>query len=646
MKDVLKRVEKEEDKRKLQGSTLDLGYETSYHNSALDLHDETDDTGQNGKPGAKNTDLNGNAKLPHYFESAADFETAISSTGFGKFQYILLIAIVPASMSAIFGTSSMSFILPAATCEFELTSFKKGLLNGAIYSGMISSGFFWGFVSDVMGRQKPLFLGLLADGIASFCLSCSQSFEYLIVFKFLAGLAICGPFSLTYAYLSEFFDKSRRDSIVMMTGCFTSFGSLLQPVIAYFIIPNNWEFILFDTFLINSWRIFLMLSTLPSLTGAFLVYFMPETPKFLMTHGRTEEAMRVFQTMYAWNTGHARESYPVKRLQSGMTLSGEKKGFVQSVAEGWEQVNPLFKKPYLTPALIIFLMQALTMLSLNTVRLLQPQIFASYLAQNGAGDIDVCTTIDSPPSNKTSVLLRGTHLLASHCATQIIDSRVYSNATFVGACTFGYFIIANFLMPLLGKKKLYVISILLCAVVIGVYPWSYSFYVVILACFFMAVMSTTCTLVVSCSVQQFPTTLRALAVNMTMISGRVGVLFGSLLFSVFIERACQMSFLALAVVNIVCALVMTFCLTERTAEDDDLIPKNKMVDSLDKMAAISIEQLTAEDLREVKMENTAVRISSEDKQRQIADSMIRSAAVSEVPSVTFDKVGEDQESRV
>jgi Sugar phosphate permease len=94
---------------------------------------------------------------------------------------------------------------------------------------MITSGFFWGFISDVMGRQKPLYLGLLLDGIASFCLSCSQSFEYLILFKFLAGIAICGPFSLIYAYLSEFFDKSRRDSIVMMTGCFTSFGSLLQP---------------------------------------------------------------------------------------------------------------------------------------------------------------------------------------------------------------------------------------------------------------------------------------------------------------------------------------------------------------------------------------------------------------------------------
>ncbi|KAI5698620.1 hypothetical protein M8J75_009405 [Diaphorina citri] len=601
MKDVLKRKENAEDQKELQGSTLDLGYETSYHNSGLDLSDEKNEVAKNGKTNGKlATDINGNAELNQY--APADFETAISSTGFGKFQYLLLIAIIPASMSAIFGTSSMSFILPVATCEFGLTSFKKGLLNGAIYSGMITSGFFWGFISDVMGRQKPLYLGLLLDGIASFCLSCSQSFEYLILFKFLAGIAICGPFSLIYAYLSEFFDKSRRDSIVMMTGCFTSFGSLLQPVVAYFIIPHNMEYIFFNTFLINSWRIFLMLSTLPSLSGALLVYFMPETPKFLMTHGRTEEALKVFQCMYSWNTGNPRESYPIKRLQSGVAHSQHKKTFTQSVVQGWKQVNPLFRKPYLSTALIIFLMQALTMASLNTVRLLQPQIFASYLAQNGTDDVNVCDTIDQPVSNST--LLQSVHHIPSHCASAVIDSRVYSNASMVGAGTFFYYIMANFLMRVMGKKKLYVVSVLLCAICIGVYPWSYSFQVVILACIFMAVMSTTVTFVLACSVQQFPTTLRALAVNMTMISGRVGVLLGSLLFSVFIERACQVSFLFLAAINLVCAFIMTFCLTERTAEDPE-IPHEKLSRlSLDEdmpPLAISVEQLTAEDLREARL---------------------------------------------
>lgn len=53
MKDVLKRKENAEDQKELQGSTLDLGYETSYHNSGLDLSDEKNEVAKNGKTNGK-----------------------------------------------------------------------------------------------------------------------------------------------------------------------------------------------------------------------------------------------------------------------------------------------------------------------------------------------------------------------------------------------------------------------------------------------------------------------------------------------------------------------------------------------------------------------------------------------------------------
>jgi Sugar (and other) transporter. len=101
-------------------------------------------------------------------------------------------------------------------------------------------------------------------------------------------------------------------------------------VIAYFIIPIKWTYPVFDFFLMCSWRIFLIVSTFPSLAGALLVFFIPESPKFLMTHGRSDDALDVFQSMYARNTGKPKDSYPViillSRRASGamlnLTLSG------------------------------------------------------------------------------------------------------------------------------------------------------------------------------------------------------------------------------------------------------------------------------------------------------------------------------------
>lgn len=62
---------------------------------------------------------------------------------------------------------------------------------------------------------------------------------------------------------------------------------------------------------IDNWRIFLMTGSLIIFLAAFLVYFMDESPKFLMAVGRHKEAMYVFQKIYSQNTGNSPESYPV-----------------------------------------------------------------------------------------------------------------------------------------------------------------------------------------------------------------------------------------------------------------------------------------------------------------------------------------------
>jgi hypothetical protein len=60
-----------------------------------------------------------------------------SLPGYGKFNYLLLLAILPASFSSIFSSSSMSYVLPSAECDLQLTMFDKGLLNSMSFAGGI-----------------------------------------------------------------------------------------------------------------------------------------------------------------------------------------------------------------------------------------------------------------------------------------------------------------------------------------------------------------------------------------------------------------------------------------------------------------------------------------------------------------------------
>lgn len=73
--------------------------------------------------------------VPDDSSKAADFETAITATKFGKFNIIMLLIAMPAGWSAVFDTGVMSYVFPAAQCDLDLTLINKGTLNAMIYIG-------------------------------------------------------------------------------------------------------------------------------------------------------------------------------------------------------------------------------------------------------------------------------------------------------------------------------------------------------------------------------------------------------------------------------------------------------------------------------------------------------------------------------
>lgn len=62
----------------------------------------------------------------------------------------------------------------------------------------------------------------------------------------------------------------------------------------------------------HSWNLFILISTIPAFIAGFGFYFLPESPKFLMTTGRNEEAIKVFKKIYSINTGKDPDTFPVR----------------------------------------------------------------------------------------------------------------------------------------------------------------------------------------------------------------------------------------------------------------------------------------------------------------------------------------------
>lgn len=91
---------------------------------------------------------------------------------------------------------------------------------------------------------------------------------------------------------------------------------------AWLIIPHNWSLNLFNgSFVYNSWRLYMSFCGLPIIIGAVCFFFFPESPKFLMSQGRNDEALEVFRKIYAVNSGQSPDSYPVLENPSHRMIS-------------------------------------------------------------------------------------------------------------------------------------------------------------------------------------------------------------------------------------------------------------------------------------------------------------------------------------
>lgn len=140
---------------------------------------------------------------------------------------------------------------------------------------------------------------------------------------------------------------------------FWTLGNLLVASLAWLIIPSGIGFESTE-FVYNSWRIFLLLCAVPSFIVAILLMYLPESPKFLLSCGRFEEALAIFRGIYVTNTGNDPSMYPVKELLIDDKLRAEledvkkpiKNKYKRMIVDMADNSKQLFQSPILKFTLI------------------------------------------------------------------------------------------------------------------------------------------------------------------------------------------------------------------------------------------------------------------------------------------------------
>ncbi|SDZ17384.1 MFS transporter, putative metabolite transport protein [Amycolatopsis xylanica] len=183
--------------------------------------------------------------------------------------------------------SIIGVALPLITGAFQLSGAMAGVIGSASLVGMFFGGLVFGYVTDRIGRQKVY----LADIAAFIILSLLQFFAtdpwQLTVLRFLMGIAIGADFAIAATIASEFAPQRSRGPLLVVLVTMWSVGAATAYVAGWAMLSLGDD----------AWKWMLASSAIPAALILMLRIGTPESPRWLLSKGRTEEAREVLTKM-------------------------------------------------------------------------------------------------------------------------------------------------------------------------------------------------------------------------------------------------------------------------------------------------------------------------------------------------------------
>ncbi|KAG8507824.1 Solute carrier family 22 member 5, partial [Galemys pyrenaicus] len=158
-------------------------------------------------------------------------------------------------------------------CEDD---WKAPLTISLFFVGVLVGSFISGQLSDRFGRKNVLFVTMGIQTGFSFLQIFSTNFEMFTVLFFIVGMGQISNYVAAFVLGTEILGKSIRIIFSTLGVCiFYALGFMLLPLFAYFI---------------RDWRMLLLALTVPGVLCAVLWWFIPESPRWLISQGRFKEA--------------------------------------------------------------------------------------------------------------------------------------------------------------------------------------------------------------------------------------------------------------------------------------------------------------------------------------------------------------------
>ena len=174
---------------------------------------------------------------------------------------------------------------------------------GCALLGSIIGVLFAGILSDKFGRKSTMILSAILFSTSAIGCAVCMDFNQLVVYRIIGGVGIGVVSIISPLYISEVAVAQYRGRLVSLYQLAVTIGFLGAYLVNYQLLGYStsnpdaagWWSLIFVT---EVWRGMLGMETLPAILFFIIIFFIPESPRWLILKGKEERATSILERIY------------------------------------------------------------------------------------------------------------------------------------------------------------------------------------------------------------------------------------------------------------------------------------------------------------------------------------------------------------
>ena len=223
-----------------------------------------------------------------------------------NFSYLIFLSVVAALGGFLFGydTAVISGTIAQVTQLFQLDALQQGWYVGCALVGSIVGVLFAGILSDKLGRKLTMVISAVLFSTSALGCALSADFAQLVVYRIIGGVGIGVVSIVSPLYISELAVAQYRGRLVSLYQLAVTVGFLGAYLVNYQLLAwaesgtqlsVDW---LNKIFITEVWRGMLGMETLPAILFFIIIFFIPESPRWLIVRGKEWKAVNILEKIY------------------------------------------------------------------------------------------------------------------------------------------------------------------------------------------------------------------------------------------------------------------------------------------------------------------------------------------------------------